>query len=381
MHILFVTRGCCPESAPLLGVFELDQAKALTSLGCKISYIALDFRSIRRKRKLGYRLYKKDNIDVYELSLPIGAVPLKLFIWIGRICMMFLFRKVLRNNGLPDIVHSHFATFGAIAAILKQKYNIPFVHTEHSSEISESLSDRKKKIYGKAYKMADSVISVSKCLCDSLKNIFNIKSTEIYNIIDLNIYKYDKNNSFSDISKPFTFVSVGGLIYRKGFDLLINAFSILINNNINAKLVIIGNGPMLGTLKEKANNLNISNKITFTGYLSRSKISKILADSQVFVLASRHETFGVVYAEAMAAGLPVIATMCGGPESFINKTSGILIPPENVSELAKAMNTVYFDIGRYDRKIISDYASRLFSYKSVGGKIVEVYNKVLTSER
>lgn len=379
MHILFVTRGCCPESAPLLGIFELDQAKALTSLGCKISYIALDFRSIRRKRKLGYRLYKKDNIDVYELSLPIGAVPIRLFIWIGRISLMFLFRKVLRKNGMPGIVHSHFATFGAIAEILKRKYDLPFVHTEHSSEISELLSDRKKKIYGKTYKTADSVVSVSKSLSVSIKDIFNIESPVIYNVLDLDVFHYTEDKPLGNPYNCFTFVSVGGMIHRKGFDLLIDAFSILNKKNIDARLIIIGDGPMSDSLKKKAYSLNIADKITFTGVLRRADISKIYAESQVFVLASRHETFGVVYAEAMAAGLPVIATKCGGPESFVNETNGILIPTENVEELAKAMSDIYYDIGWFDRNIISDYASNLFSFKSIGGNIIKIYDKVLST--
>ena len=71
------------------------------------------------------------------------------------------------------------------------------------------------------------------------------------------------------------------------------------------------------------------------------EVSSILAHADIFVLASRKETFGIVYVEAMAKGLPVIATKCGGPEEFVNKENGILVPVDNVEELSKAMLLMY----------------------------------------
>ena len=63
--------------------------------------------------------------------------------------------------------------------------------------------------------------------------------------------------------------------------------------------------------------------------------------SNAFVLASRTETFGVVYIEALSQGLPVIATRCGGPESIVTSDNGLLVPIENIPELTKALLTLY----------------------------------------
>lgn len=374
MHILFVTRGCRSQAYPLLGIFETDQAKALCSLGLKISYLAIDLRSIRRRRKLGYHFYNKDGFDVFELSLPIGAVPIKLFTFIGRLCALFLYRKVVKKNGVPDIIHSHFANIGTIASVLKRKYNVPLVHTEHSSEIIYNKIDSiKKRLYGKVYTDADAVIAVSPALQKALRDTFKVDALMIFNIIDFNTFTNIRNINGNN---TFTFVSVGGLIYRKGFDLLITAFAEL-SKDINANLVIVGQGPLLPSLQDLSRKLNVADKIIFTGNLDRESIAAIMSKSQAFVLASRGETFGVVYAEAMAAGLPVIATKCGGPESFVNSGNGILAPTDNIQGLVKAMKYIYNNIGQYDSMKLRNQAYLMFSYQSIGQKIINLYKTII----
>jgi glycosyltransferase involved in cell wall biosynthesis len=92
-----------------------------------------------------------------------------------------------------------------------------------------------------------------------------------------------------------------------------------------------------------------------------------------FVLPSRFETFGVVFAEAMHYGKPVIATRTGGPDSFITPETGITVPVDNIAETAKAMKTMYENIANYNADYIKEYAIHKFSGESISKKIISIY--------
>ena len=96
-----------------------------------------------------------------------------------------------------------------------------------------------------------------------------------------------------------------------------------------------------------------------------------------FVLSSRLETFSIVVIEAMAKGLPVIATRCGGPETFLLPEHGILVEKENTEELADAINYMLGHFSEYDSQKIRKYCYDHFSQDVIAGKIIEVYNQLL----
>ena len=101
----------------------------------------------------------------------------------------------------------------------------------------------------------------------------------------------------------------------------------------------------------------------------------------MFVLPSRAETFGVVYIEAMAVGLPVIATKCGGPEAFINQDNGLLINTDSLDELLNAMKYMYNNISSFDQFNIASSTFDDFSPVNVGNRIVDEYRIALNRRK
>ena len=377
MYVLFITMGYPTEKYKGHGIFEFDQAKALNNLGCKVIYATIDVRSIRRWRKWGYERKRIDGIEIYGINIPLGRVPKKILTQVSIWGLKFLYKKILREEGKPNILHAHFTELGYIASTLKNQTNIPFVITEHSSLINKANIE--KRLYKKAsiaYKKADALIAVSPTLSQRIEDKFFIKPIYIPNIVDTQIFKYLPKVD----NKKFNFVSIGNLIYSKRMDLTIEAFNKAFNNNNNATLTIFGEGSERVRLEEIISKYNLSKRVELKGMCSRSCIAKQLSKSDCFVLASQSETFGVAYIEALAMGIPVIATKCGGPEGFVNKDNGIMIDVNNENQLIEAIKYMYDNIGKYDRKSIAMETKERFSPKTVANKIIEVYKGALHDE-
>lgn len=113
--------------------------------------------------------------------------------------------------------------------------------------------------------------------------------------------------------------------------------------------------------------------------LSREELSELLGTCDAFVLASYAETFGIVFIEAMATGLPAIGTECGGPENIITPESGFLIQPGDVEALAGKMKALYDTYEQFDKKKIRQSIVNRFDFQLAGQKLLQVYSEALKS--
>ena len=145
---------------------------------------------------------------------------------------------------------------------------------------------------------------------------------------------------------PVRFVFTGRLVDWKGVQFLIAAFAQVVKQ-VPATLDIMGNGPMQQALEQQTITAKLADKIKFRGWMPQAECAQILANADVHVLPSLYECGGAVVLEAMAAGLPVIATNWGGPADYLDNSCGILIDPESpavfVDRLATAMLTLAND--------------------------------------
>ena len=374
MRILIAGRGFDAPGRQEVGVFELDQARALRDAGHDVRFAAVDTRSIRRPRPLGSREYELHGIPVYYCALPAGARPAGLADLAQRSASRRIWKQMEQDGWRPDLVHAH---FGSSLLREARRHGIPTVYTEHSSLANqESVPDSEFHREKDAYALADRVICVSRPLADRIALRHGVDPTVVHNIVDAAFFSFAPAPCRAD--GVFRFVAAGSLIRRKGYDLLLEALAALSEKgNSGVTLTIIGEGEARASLTALAQSLGLRERVTFTGQLDRAAMVNHYRESDAFVLASRRETFGVVCIEAMAMGLPVIATTCGGPEDYISAADGILVPTENARSLASAMENMIRGIDDYDRSAIARRARESFSPQTIAAELTDVYKEVI----
>lgn len=380
IKILFVTRGYPTAKYPLNGIFELDQAKALAKKGHQIVYAAVDLRSLRRWRKWGYESLEHNGVKIETINIPCGRLPKIILDLCGVIGLKLLYRRIAKKYGQPDVIHSHFIWSGYVSSKVLVNRGIPLIHTEHYSGMHDvNLDPYYKRLGDTTYTGMDQVIAVSHSLAGSIEKNFGIKPIVVPNILDTDTFQY-LTEFETEGKNRFKFISAGNLNPIKRMDLLIKAFAKVFNGDREVRLEIYGDGVERHNLQILIDEKNVKEQVYLMGSVSREILAQKMQESDCFVLASESETFGVVYIEAMAAGLPVIATKCGGPEDFINDTNGILVDTDNIDKLASALVQMRSTSSKYDHKAISKEAHAHFSPSSIAQQLQDIYSDNLQNK-
>lgn len=367
MRILVAASGYDSREKHEVNIFALDQAKALRGAGHDVRFAAVDTRSIRHSRPWGYYRYTLDGVPVYYASVPCGALPLGLPELAGRLAASGICRAMGKDGWTPDIIHQH---FGFELAAMAEREGVPFVFTEHSSHHNRALSPEQAERLKKEYGRCSAVLAVSRALAKNMRANTGVEAAIVPNIVDTARFAPKKI-----VHERFTFVSAGNLIPVKNMAGLLRAFAAL---HGEPRLIIFGDGPESGALRTLCAELGIESRVSFRGHCPREKLAEAYSEADCFVLASRSETFGVAYIEAMAAGLPVIATRCGGPENFVTEKNGILVPVDDTNALVDAMEHMMMCRNEYDGAAIAAEAKERFSPEKIAAQLTAVYEEVVS---
>ena len=276
-------------------------------------------------------------------------------------------KKIIRDYGTPKCVHVHNVQQALAVSDYCLESDIPYLITEHSTPCYESKSIECKKMY--TYKNANAVITVSKRAAEDIKKSYGVIPYVIPNIVESDVFVYNpqKHNGV-------VFVSAGNIVKGKGFDILIDALSRIVSAGYECKLIIMGDGPERQNIEDVAKNQGVFDCIEFKGEYTSKEFAQQLQLCDCFVLASKSETFGIVYIEALASGVPVIATKCGGPEDFVDETNGILVDVDDVNQLAKAMIGVIECDKKFNHKNISEDSKKRFSAETFANAFCSIFN-------
>jgi glycosyltransferase involved in cell wall biosynthesis len=279
-------------------------------------------------------------------------------------------RKVISETS-PDLIHCQYSyPAGVVARLIKGAKGIPFVITEHTRIKTTFRSVFHKWLSVNALKNSSANITVSESLRKELlsEGISNVEV--VPNVIDTS-----KFTPARDLSGSPRMGFLGSLSsHNKGLGVLLEACAGLTSD---FSLKIGGGGQYLDYYREMAGQLGISEKCNFTGTVAVSDIPGFYKGLNLFVLPSRYETFGIVLVEAMASGLPVISTRCGGPEEIVNETSGLLVDRDNADQLREAITRIYSQMHNYYPEKIHNYARNNWGRQAFINRINPIYQRCL----
>jgi glycosyltransferase involved in cell wall biosynthesis len=159
-------------------------------------------------------------------------------------------------------------------------------------------------------------------------------------------------------------------------DILIQAFACAFKD-MDVELIVVGDGIERPKLESLVISCGIESQVSFLGNLNREDVKIEMQRCDAFVLASRYETFGVVYIEALACGKPIIATSCGGPAMIVDEENGLLVPVEDIKALSEAMSYLFTHYDNYKPETIRKNCINKYSEEVIIGKISDIYNRSL----
>jgi glycosyltransferase involved in cell wall biosynthesis len=315
-------------------------ANQLEKLGHIVTVVTSRFEKLPHKEQ-------NDNVNIYRIpslrrrqdrSNPLEQIIfiLSASFWTLSLIPHFKPNATLAFFGVPS---------GAIAWLIKLVYQIPYVISLRGGDVP-GFRPYDFHIYHKLitpflraiWKNASAVIANSNGL-RQLAHTFDSRFVIaiIPNGVDLELYKtIDRDWS------PPRLLSVGRIVHQKGLDLAMHALGGL--KDLNWEWHIAGDGPQMGALQSLAQELGIDDRVVFLGWQSRPQIIESYKNSNVFLFPSRHEGMPNAILEAMASGLPVIATcIAGNEELVIDGKTGYLVPSEDIETLQEALKKILND--------------------------------------
>lgn len=279
--------------------------------------------------------------ELYSEILKYAAVTnLKIKNKFNPFAVFFIFKLIQKIQ--PNIIHTHlfqpriYASIAHLfykqAVLITQKHSIVNPKKHNVFILFEMLSIRMNK----------KVIAISESVKNSLIKYEFIPENKIFvlpNCIDYQKYNDAMIRKLISNKKEVVIGTVGRLEREKGLNYLLLAMKIILTRFPNVKLDIIGDGSALNELKNLSKKINISNSVNFFGKFV--DVIPFYNKMDIFVLPSILEGFGIVLLEAMASGIPIVATNVDGiREVVINMSSGLLVPPKSPKAIADAISNL-----------------------------------------
>lgn len=382
MKVLIIPSWFHNKNNPVRGSFILDQAIALKDSGVDVSIAFCELVPLGDLLK--YRQYritqaKTDGVKVYSLFAP-SFFSQKRKTWFQRSKRFYdrLLSYIFKRERF-DVIHCHSFVPAAYAATsLKNKYNVPIVYTEHYGRIQTGLSPYFKNALIESMKRSDAIVSVSNCLRNAMlfESKLNVGIAVVPNVLGDQFRNIKRNTS----NNKARIITVGGFNEGKRHELTIRAFHKVFCDVPNACLTMVGQGVLENKLKMLVEELGETERVFFTGQLSRNDVALKLQSSSFFVLPSSNETFGVSYIEALACGIPVIGTRCGGFEEIYFDNCGEIVDVDDFDGLCKAMKKTYDNLSMFDGEYLSNTVRGRYGKQAFANKMLEIYYKVLATK-
>jgi teichuronic acid biosynthesis glycosyltransferase TuaC len=394
LGVLVVSRLYPRATDPVLGIFVEEEVRELAR-HCRVKIVAPApwFPPIKlfpkwygysqlpvQETRGGMEVFRPRTIMLpHNLLFPLLGFSFYLTL---RSCV----RQIARGFSI-DLIHAHMAYPDGFAAVmLGRALDCPTIITLHGSDVTQyfrSYFGRKLSLW--AVSRADAVIAVSSSLRAIVADDYGAEGANfeiIPNGVDVTRFapvpRREAEKPLRLQAEARRILYVGAITQRKGLDYLLRGFAALLRESQEpVQLILVGEGEYERQATLLARELGIAGHVVFVGKRPNDEIPLWINASDLLVLPSLGEGFGVVLIEAMACGKPVVATACGGPEDIVTPQTGILVPPADESALAQALLDVLRDEDRFRPPVIRQHALDNYSYDTIAQRILNLYGRAL----
>ena len=373
MRVLFLTTLYPRPSDPSEGPFVRAHARALTDRA-DVAVVHLDRAAATHGVADFERLVDEEPPPAWRYRYRRFPPPVAQLAFFGG--PLLAYRRLVAAGFEPDVLHAHSFLSALPALAIGRMYGKPVAYTEHWTvflpENPNSLTPPMERLARLALRKADVVLPVSDDLRQALEALEPAGRYRVVpNALADDVFKPGKSGR-SDAARLLT---VGRLDFgHKGIDILIDA---LARVEAPFRLDIVGEGPKQAEYARLAESLGVADRISFHGVEPQARLAERMRAADLFVLASRYENNPCVLIEAMASGLPVVATRVGGVPELVDATNGLLAEPRDPAALAGELEAALARLDDFDRAAIARRAVERFGREAIGRELAAVYEELV----
>jgi N-acetyl-alpha-D-glucosaminyl L-malate synthase BshA len=367
------------------GVVATELGKSLAERGHRVHFItyALPMRLTGIGQKDTEYL---DNIFYHEVEMstyPLFEFPLYSMALASKMVEVVRFEKL-------DILHAHYAIPHATSAvlakqILQNEADIKIVTTLHGTDITlVGLEPSFEPLMKYSIEASDGVTAVSEYLRNETISNYDVKKDikVIPNFIDTEVFKPVDAKNLRRLIAPngeSVLIHVSNFRAVKRVQDAIRAFKLVLDGGVKAKFLFVGDGPDRSECQALARELGVAQHVRFLG--KQSELAALLAASDIFLIPSGNESFGLSALEAMACGVPVISSDVGGlPEVNVHGETGYVVPMGNIEVLAQRIRELLENepLRRQMGDASLVRATTMFSIENLIPRYEDLYESVLS---
>jgi teichuronic acid biosynthesis glycosyltransferase TuaC len=369
LHVLVMPEQFPRHPGDIAGVFSLDYVAAIRPF-CDVTLLMPgdnDRPGLARTRTDGGDIER----IIWTPRLRNGG-PLRQRL--GRLESLYGLGRLEGSLPRVDLIHAHGAVFHGLPALrLRRKLGVPVVLTIHTGPFSKLLRRATvRSLTRRTLEGVDCVCPVSHDLRQQIEAAgIRPKRVEVtHNPVDTDLFK--PVGPPGKLHKRIVFA--GRLEEYKGGLRVVRAFAKIADRWPDWTLAIAGDGPERPAIEQFVDQYPaLGKRVELLGSCTRPELAGLFATSDCVVCPSRHETFGLILAEAMSSGLPVIGPDRTAPPEFIDSRSGILVPPDDLMAIADKMEQLLTQLHTFRRDDIRDVIVQRFGYAAFGRRLVDVY--------
>jgi glycosyltransferase involved in cell wall biosynthesis len=380
MRVLIVPKWYPWPDRPVFGIFCQEQARALAG---EHDVIVLASDAVRRP---GFALFElsdalEDGLRTLRMRYRRPAFrPAAMVCQI--IGMLVALHRLRREGWRPEVVHAHVYSAGLPALILGWLSRAAVVITEHYTGFQRGLITGYDKLTARlALGHADLVAPVSHDLARAVLAIVpRARVRVVENVVDATVFHPPADAAKAPTDGPARLLTVAALAEKKGHQDLLEAL-VELRKTRELTLDLVGDGELRLDLLERVRALGLQDAVRFHGTRRKREVAEFMRRADLFVLPSLVENLPCVLIEAMASGLPFVATAVGGVPELLDGAGGTLCPPHQPHALAAAIAQSLDERPLLDAEALAGRAARRFGYASFARAWTGIYAELRLSRR